>query len=53
MYTPPVSVDLALAADAAKFYADPYGFVMWAFPWQEEGTLSGWDGPLDWQKEVL
>ena len=41
-----------LAEDLAKYYADPFGYVMWAFPWGE-GPLKGFDGPRTWQKEIL
>jgi hypothetical protein len=38
----------------AKFVRDPYGFVMWAFPWGEEGTvLEDEDGPDEWQTKLL
>lgn len=36
----------------AEFYADPLGFVFFAFPWGE-GGLKGQDGPDEWQVEVL
>ena len=45
-------IDLILADEVAQFYADPYGFVMWAFDWGE-GDLMGFDGPDDWQRELL
>lgn len=36
----------------ASFHADFAGFVMWAFPWGEPGTmLEGMTGPEDWQRE--
>ena len=36
----------------ANFHADFAGFVMWAFPWGEPGTmLEGMTGPEDWQRE--
>jgi hypothetical protein len=38
----------------ANFQCDPYGFVLWAFPWGEPGTpLEHEDGPEDWQREQL
>ena len=38
----------------ASFHDDPYGFVMWAFPWGEEGTpLENEDGPEAWQRAQL
>lgn len=45
-------LDLKLARDCSRFYADPYGFVMWAFDWGY-GELHGFDGPDTWQKEVM
>jgi len=43
-----------LAEDLAKYYDDPYGYVMWAFPWRREGTtLEKFSGPRPWQKEFL
>ena len=41
-----------LAEDLALFQHDPYGYVMWAFPWGE-GQLRGFDGPRKWQKDFL
>lgn len=43
---------LLLAEDMARFYDDPYGFVMYAFPWNEK-NLVGFYGPRKWQKEYL
>lgn len=45
-------VDVLLAEDCASFYADPYGWVLWAFDWGV-GELKGFDGPDDWQREIL
>lgn len=45
-------IDLQLADDCSFFYADPYGWVLWAFDWGY-GDLQGFDGPDEWQKEVL
>jgi hypothetical protein len=44
-----------LALQMAEFYADPLGFVMYAFPWGEkDGPLEDFPhGPDDWQKEQL
>jgi hypothetical protein len=41
-----------LAEDLAKYYDDPYGYVMWCFPWGE-GQLKDFLGPRKWQKEFL
>ena len=38
----------------AEFYDDPLGFVLFVFPWGEEGTeLHDEDGPDEWQMECL
>jgi len=41
-----------LAETLARFYDDPLGYVMWAFPWGQ-GPLAGFDGPRKWQREFL
>lgn len=45
-------MDLLLADECAKYYADPYGWVLWAFDW-DHGELEGFTGPDDWQRDVL
>jgi hypothetical protein len=44
-----------LAADIAEFYDDPYGFIMYIFPWGQKDTpLEDFpDGPDTWQAEQL
>lgn len=49
-----------LAEFAAQFYADPYGFVMIAYPWGQptlpDGSvndLADKDGPEAWQRRIL
>lgn len=43
-----------LAEDIGSFFDDPYGWVMYAFPWGESGTaLEDYDGPDEWQTEFL
>jgi hypothetical protein len=37
----------------ARFYAEPLGFVMYAFPWGSPGLLAKHDGPDTWQREFL
>ena len=38
----------------ARFYYDPLGFVYFAFPWEEPGTLlADESGPDDWQANIL
>jgi len=41
-----------LIQDIASFSNDPYGFVMYAFPWGS-GELAKHQGPDDWQVELL
>lgn len=49
-----MSDKLEIVEELAQFSSDPYGFVLFAFPWGEEGTeLEFHDGPLDWQIKVL
>ena len=45
--------DVALSEAVAKFYGDPLGFVMMAFPWGEAGPLLRFKGPDRWQREFL
>ena len=45
-------VDLLLADECSQFYADPLGWVLWAFDWGY-GELEGFEGPDDWQRELL
>ncbi|WP_461521146.1 hypothetical protein [Porticoccus sp.] len=46
------SLDMELADQCGQFYADPLGWVMWAFDWGHE-ELQGFDGPDVWQQEWL
>lgn len=41
-----------LADDIGQFYNDPYGYVMYAFPWGK-GELEEFDGPDMWQAQQL
>jgi len=47
------AVDAELAAEVAKYYADPKGFVLFAYPWGEPGPLKDYKGPDKWQAELL
>lgn len=39
---------------AVECYADPYRWVMLAYPWRKAGTpLENFDGPDEWQREYL
>lgn len=42
-----------LMEDIASFYDDPYGFVMYAYPWGEPGPLEHQTGPDSWQEAAL
>jgi hypothetical protein len=43
-----------IASALARYEFDPYGFVLWAFPWGEPGTaLAREDGPEEWQRAQL
>lgn len=42
-----------LADLMVEFYADPLGFVLFAFPWGERGALEEHDGPDEWQRQFL
>ena len=44
--------ELVMAEDLARFFADPLGFVFYAFTWGE-GELAEVEGPDTWQAEVL
>jgi hypothetical protein len=45
-------IETELADQASEYYADPLGFVLWAFDWGV-GDLVGIDGPDDWQRDYL
>ena len=49
----PTSADVQLAKTLHRYYDDPYGFVLDAFPWGEPGPLQDEKGPDDNQKEFL
>lgn len=43
-----------LAGDLGRLRYDPFGYVMYAFPWGRAGTpLAGSSGPRVWQREYL
>lgn len=43
-----------LAVDLDKYASDPYGWVLYAFPWGEPGTeLACHSGPDRWQEDIL
>lgn len=46
--------DLDLLIEAlAEFQDDPYGYVMFAYPWGEPGALADYHGPEQWQEDLL
>lgn len=46
--------ELLLQDKCAEFFDKPYDFVLWAFPWLEEGTLlADEEGPDKWQTKIL
>jgi hypothetical protein len=47
-------IDSEIAKDISGLYADPLGYVLYAFPWGEKGgPLEHHDGPDQWQKDAL
>ena len=45
---------LEFMVELAAFEDDPYGFVMWAFPWGKQGSkLEKMTGPEPWQRAQL
>ncbi len=48
----PGQIDLILADECSKYYADPYGWVLFAFEW-DHGELEGFEGPDIWQRDTL
>ena len=42
-----------LITELANYSHDPYGYVMFAYPWGEPGELERFDGPEEWQREIL
>lgn len=44
----PVNFELELAKDLARFYADPLGFVLYAFPWDTDKSLQLVKLPAPW-----
>lgn len=51
--SPNSAADLQLAEAVAEFYADPLGFVLFAYPWGQPGPLKEYDGPDEWQRLEL
>lgn len=54
VYSPEEEQELMTKLWSPDIADDPYKFVMFAFPWGEEGTpLAEWTGPRRWQRRVL
>lgn len=53
MATAAIHPELQLAEEISNFYADPLGFVLFAFPWGEQSALEHEPGPDDNQREFL
>jgi len=52
--TAAIDIEAQLQKDICGFVRDPYGFVMFAYPWGEPGTpLENETGPDEWQTKVL
>jgi len=45
-------IELQLAEEVSRYYADPLGFVLFAYEWGK-GDLEGHDGPDLWQRRIL
>lgn len=50
---PQASYEALLHEEVSRYYADPLGFVLAMYPWQEPGALEAEPGPDDWQREFL
>jgi hypothetical protein len=46
-------LQLELAEELLQYHDDPYGFVMFAYPWGQPGPLENYDGPDVWQRDFL
>ena len=54
MKTEPSAQEQALIERILEYKYDPVGFVLYAFPWGEQGTpLAQMDGPRSWQMDDL
>ena len=48
-----VGVEGDLRDDLASMTSDPFRFVLYSFPWGEEGELAAFPGPDKWQTKLL
>jgi len=46
-------IDVRLAEQVSRYYADPLGFVLAMYPWRSPGLLEKHDGPDEWQREFM
>jgi hypothetical protein len=46
-------LEIELIDQISKFYSDPLGFVLFAYPWGERGALENFRGPDAWQRQYL
>ncbi len=54
MSTASLTLEERLADEVGEFYADPLGFVLFAYPWGEKGSpLEHEAGPDAWQRDFL
>lgn len=44
---------MELIEEIAEFSSDPFGFVLFSFPWGEPGELVDRPGPEPWQEDIL
>lgn len=51
--SPKTSYEQLLHEAVAEYYADPLGFVLFAWPWGEPGWLKDHSGPDVWQRDFL
>lgn len=49
----PGGVEGDLRDDLASMTSDPFRFVLYSFPWGEEGELAAFTGPDKWQTKLL
>src|SRR5260370_42469519 len=47
------AINRTLAEELSQFYADPLGFVRFAYPWGESGPLQDHSRPDEWQTRLL
>ena len=54
MGQPAENIEERLQTEIAEYHSDPYGFVMFAYPWGEpETALADETGPDPWQERIL